>query len=299
MEWSNTGEFLATASKDGTIAIWDTTSQQQIAVIDSYNNVIQDIAFSPDDQLLALVTWNGALQVWRISDGQLVDSTPGVPAGMGMEGLVAISQDHRLLASAYLDTGGIVTVWDAVAGELRWTFDDQRARVYSLAISPDGGSVSITSEENLATLCGMPNQQVVVWDLKTGKVVFSSEELHLCVMFSPDGKTITTDRTLDGTTTAGNAKITVGTWQVSPSSQRCVVDPGSYKCEDISPDGRLRVRGDSVVLRVFDAATDEQVAEFLTTEYPRTRPCPWFDPEGKALYVYWYHGGIIEVWGIP
>ncbi|MBN1874168.1 MAG: WD40 repeat domain-containing protein [Anaerolineae bacterium] len=311
VEWSNTGKFLATASWDGTIAIWNTTPKQQIAVFDSYDKVIEDIAFSPDDRLLALVTMNGALQVWRISDGQLVDSTPGFPAGGGVGGVVAISQDRRYLASAYSQGTGRVTVWDALANEMRWAFDDQRAGIYSLAISPDGrylASASFAERSSMHIVRNAPNQQVVVWDLETGEVVFSSEELHLCVAFSPDGRTIITDRTRDGLSTDSGAMITVGTWQVSPSSQWCkrpgMISPipgfgDSYQCEDISPDGRLKVRGENGVLRIFDAKTDKEVTEFKVAQYPDINPCAWFDPGGKVLYVFWYRGGILEVWGIP
>jgi len=132
---------------------------------------VQDIAFSPDSQLLITSDVDGNIQAWDIASGQWsedplqadgpvsslatsskflamastdqihitgADGNGGIPSigGSAEDGLLIFSHDGSLLAST--DTTGRIAIWQYQDGKFTAVASFHRERAVSLAFHPDG-----------------------------------------------------------------------------------------------------------------------------------------------------------------
>ncbi|MFO0881099.1 MAG: hypothetical protein U0840_27565 [Gemmataceae bacterium] len=156
--WAADGKSLATAGDDRTVRVWHPVTGQQKSSLpeiarEGYGGPV--VAITPDFKIVAVNYW-GEITVFSMADGkELVKIDP------------------------ILDRGQ------------QFTF---RPDVYAMALSPDGkqlataGSVAAVGGRH-----GLPGGIVVVWDVKTGKIIHRSEKLSTAassVAWSKDGKLI-------------------------------------------------------------------------------------------------------------
>jgi WD40 repeat protein len=184
--FSPNGLFLAvcvtdgsTKSPTGTAAIWEATSWTLLSTFDKVN----DVAFSPDSQTLALAVEGdkqGEIHFWNLASHSF--TSPLVGSASDMQG-VAYSPDGRTLAS--IDNTGTVNFWDVRTG----TTNTQASFVgatgsntqnYGIIYSPDGKTVAAFDELT-----------IVLWDTRTRqqlvRPIFDPQSFNN-VQFSPDGQ---------------------------------------------------------------------------------------------------------------
>ena len=87
---------------------------------------------------------------------------------------VQFSADDRWVGAA--DSGGAVRLWETATGALVWEKPEDTGR--TLAFSPDGKSLAIG---------GYYNQEITLWDLKTGEVIRELPQNARALEFSRDG----------------------------------------------------------------------------------------------------------------
>ncbi|MEM9822533.1 MAG: hypothetical protein AAF985_15740 [Bacteroidota bacterium] len=75
--FSQNGTYMAVASYDGTVSIWDLryflNATYQPLIIDDYRNWVKSLAFSKDDRLLIAGTQDGRLHFWNIHSPDYAD----------------------------------------------------------------------------------------------------------------------------------------------------------------------------------------------------------------------------------
>ncbi len=158
--------------------------------INRHQDVIHDLAFSPDGRLLASCGYDRVIKVWDISKQPqelhiLKDHSDAVYG-------VAFSPDGKLLASASADRA--VKVWDAVTGKRLYTLGESTDWVYAVAWSRDGQHLAAAGVD----------RSIRVWQVSptAGKLVhavFAHEGPIIKLVYSPDGKTLyslSEDRTI-------------------------------------------------------------------------------------------------------
>jgi WD40 repeat protein len=107
--------YIALASKDHLIRIWDATSGQAVAApftgdIDSVSSVV----ISPDRQQISSASWGGTIRVWGVASGKVVAGPFIGPTNS--DSFVAFSQDRQRIALTSSD--GTTCVWDVATGQL-------------------------------------------------------------------------------------------------------------------------------------------------------------------------------------
>src|SRR5207237_2599643 len=140
------GRTLASAGSDGFVRLWDAGQRRQEAELRAPS--VSDVAFSPDGQLLAAATGDGAV-VWNVASRRPVGrpfSRGGRPAIQ-----VAFSPDGRLLAAAGIDA---VSVWDVRTRSE--TPLPGRAGIAEIAFDPDGRHLAIARTDG----------PVELWDVR-------------------------------------------------------------------------------------------------------------------------------------
>jgi Tol biopolymer transport system component len=174
--FSPDGKRLASASADGTVKVWDATSDQAALTLRGHPGQLLCVAFSPDGKHLASAGTDKTVKVWDAASGQVALTLKGHTGGVVS---VAFSPDGKRLASGGVDR--TVKVWDATSGQEALILQGHTGTVDSVAFSPDG--------KRLASASG--DRTVKVWDATSGQEALTLQghtDPVYSVAFSPDGK---------------------------------------------------------------------------------------------------------------
>ena len=99
--------ILAAGRGDGTVQLWDTATEEQIATLTRHHGTVTSVAFSPDSTILAIGSGDGTVQLWdRAIHRQLATLT----SATGTVTSVAFSRDGTTLAASRADH--TVRLWD-------------------------------------------------------------------------------------------------------------------------------------------------------------------------------------------
>ena len=143
------GTAFATAGQDGRVIIWSASDGQVSRAIDVGNSWVENVAWSPDGQWLA-ISCSRHVYVYTV-DGTEVWRSDAHPSTVSA---IAWSGAAELATACY----GRVTFFDAIIGEPRQKLEWQGSLV-SMVLSPDGGIVA----------CGSQDNSVHFWRRDTGK----------------------------------------------------------------------------------------------------------------------------------
>jgi WD40 repeat protein len=160
------------------VKIWDVATRTAMTTL-SGDGYAGEIAFSPDGELLAVST--GVVQLFKMSNRQVVDSFPGSS--------VTFSPDGNLIA---VSTGDVL-IRD-MAGRTSVTIPAES--VTDLEFSPDGTMLVIGTADGVVRVCDVHSGQVLATDpgrlrqFDAGGGVTATEGIVEDVAFSPDGRTV-------------------------------------------------------------------------------------------------------------
>jgi eukaryotic-like serine/threonine-protein kinase len=146
LDFSRDGTLMASGSRDGTAIIWSTATWKATRTLQNPDQgdeftrssgiPVEDVAFSPDSNTLALASYEGTVQLWDVSTGKLLETLKGHSGGVSA---VAFSPDGRTLASGSSDE--TVRLWNVETRRELMQLDSGSVKlghVQSLAFSPDG-----------------------------------------------------------------------------------------------------------------------------------------------------------------
>ncbi|MBI1916734.1 MAG: WD40 repeat domain-containing protein [Planctomycetes bacterium] len=198
LTFSHNGKLLAGAEYSKHLRLWEVDTGRERHPLrkggDGEFQFFQDIAFSPDDAIMASAYGDGPIVLWKVSTRELLRQLKGhqgpvsfvrfspdgktlISAGQdavrrwevatGKEVAVfaekpeqvCLSRDGKLLASS--SAGGLIRLWDVPTGKPIRQWRDSIPEVRALAFSPDG--------KRLAS--GGWHSAIHFWDVETGKEV--------------------------------------------------------------------------------------------------------------------------------
>jgi WD40 repeat protein len=261
MAFTPDGKALLGATLDAPAKLkrWDLATGQGRDFLDTHQQSVRCLAFSPDGKVVATGGGDGTVKVWSADTWQERATLPGHKDHVHC---MAFSPDGGKLAtaSAWGDDNGDVKIWDLASRSSRRL---PGTGAYELTFSPDGQSLAAGGNESGLRL----------FDVATGRqrtALEGPKGVVMSVAFAPDGKTLASGGN-DRTVRLWDA----GTWQLRTS----YADSSPVYAVRFSPDGRVLAAAGydgTVTFRDTATARDELVL-------PGAGAFVAFSPDGKTL----------------
>lgn len=256
---SHDGMFIASASNDGTIRVWDEKSGNCIAsplenfegsyrfmaslppksYFEVLKHKISSIVFSPDDKRI-IAAGPGSIKVVDVESGSRIASHYG-DFKQNKVCPVAISYDGELCARVSAIAPEAFEIWDIESGRtVAGPFIGHTEQVSSLSFTRDGRYIASGSADN----------SIRVWKVQTRLLAYGPFLGHTSrvnsVDFSPNGKHVV----------SGSWDKTIRIWNLesgeAPFSPICI-EPDLVDQVAFSPDGINIVAGTIQTARVYNA----------------------------------------------
>lgn len=136
--------------------------------------IITDMAWSPDGQMLAIVSADDTIDICDTLHGKRIWKLEGRHSGNINS--IAWSPDGKMLASGSSDT--TIGIWNIKTGKFSRRLKGHSNWVWALKWSPDGQTLASSSNDLTIRL----------WDTKTGKLKHKLSVPSLSTVWSPDGR---------------------------------------------------------------------------------------------------------------
>jgi WD40 repeat protein len=195
---SHDAKLLATAGYDQKILLWDVQSPQEPrVVIAEHNGPVYELAFSPDDRNLVSASDDATLKVWRVHDGQRMD-TRSEP--LKEQYTAAIHPDGASFVGGGEDNR--IRVWELVSREeaainpIRYARFAHEAAIQVLRFSEDGALLMSVGRDRLVKLWETESfEQVYAWPEQEQHVFAAaiSTQAGLVALAASDGQLIWLD----------------------------------------------------------------------------------------------------------
>ncbi len=172
------GKYIASASADNTMKLWDVSSGQCVRTFSEHSYSVFSVAFSPNGKYIASASNDKTIKLWNVSSGTCVGTFSGHSDGVNS---VAFSPDGKYIASGSYDK--TIKLWNVSSGTCVSTFSGHSAGVNSVAFSPDGTYIA----------SGSGDYTIKLWNISSGTCVSTFSGYSSCinsVAFSADGKYI-------------------------------------------------------------------------------------------------------------
>jgi len=294
--FSSDGKWLASASLDKTVILWDVASRKLLATLKGHKDEVSDVAFSPDGKRLASSSSDKTVILWDVASRKPLATLKGHKDAVNS---VAFSPDGKLLASASWDK--TVILWDVASRKPLVTLEGHKDGVYGVAFSPDGKRLASASEDKTVILWDVASRKplvtleghkggvynvafspggkllvsadedtVILWDGRRPLATLKGhKDLVFDVAFSPDGKLLA----------SASQDKTVIVWDVEGRKPLATLEGGW--CVAFSPDGKWLAAASSNRTVILSDLDRRKLQSTLAHKSPVLNVA--FSPDGKRL----------------
>ncbi|KAL7126752.1 hypothetical protein ABFS83_14G208100 [Erythranthe nasuta] len=192
VQFSNTGEYLASSSSDCTAVIWKVQDDNKVTlkhILCSHKNPVSFVAWSPDDTMLLTCGNMEVLKLWEVATGTCKHT-------FGDDSFIVSScawfPDSKRLVCGSSDPKKGIYMWDCEGNEIKAWKGMRMPKVLDLAVTPDGENlISIFSDKEIRILNVTTNAERVITeehsitslsvseDSKFLIVNLNSQEIHM------------------------------------------------------------------------------------------------------------------------
>jgi len=282
--FSPDGNRLYTASRDGTVKIWDIspTAGSDLLNLVGHTDRIGFVTYSPDGTRLATFGLDGTAKVWDAKGGkELLTLAHG---DTNCVGNVSYSLDGNRLVVA---GGTEPKIYDALTGAVILSLAPFNDNVCNILFSPDGTKLGAGSDSGLIRVYDSTNGKVLV------EIPTSTGGIQQ-IAFSPDGKRLATANSDSASANANVWDVTTGKELLALSGYGKGVRVSGVA---FSPDGKfIATAGNDSTIRVWDSKTGVEVYRLIGHTGPAFAVA--FSPDSTRLASSSVDH-TIKIWTLP
>jgi len=154
------GQYMATASFDKTIKIWQVKNKKCVKTLIDNSDWIYSISYSPSGKHLIAGLGNGTIKIWATNNYECIRS---IEAHKDSVMSVTFSQDGFFFLSGGADN--IIKIWDIETAECLKLLKGHTGWVKTVVFSPDGKLV----------ISGSADNTLKIWNIATGENIKTLE----------------------------------------------------------------------------------------------------------------------------
>jgi WD40 repeat protein len=185
MASSDSFEWIATGSTEGSLRIWSKRTGDLIREIAAHDGEITRLLDLHNASKLVSASQDATVKIWDVKSGRC-DQT--FKTGKYVVYGVALSSDERTL---YSGGGGEILAWDVKTGRLLSKLREGPGSIIDLALSPGDRYLAVSFGENYRDDTKSPENIIEIWDLASNRLddtLVGSSSFFRDITFSPDGK---------------------------------------------------------------------------------------------------------------
>lgn len=260
--FNHEGRLIVSTSIDGSVRVWDTTTNESILTIEEPDLIFTRAAFSPNETTLLAAADNGTIYLYDARTGQEIRRFIGHTDTVTS---VVFAADGATALSGSLDR--TMRYWDVSTGQQLQVFDEHPGVLLDVAISPDGRlAASATGDETIRAAPDDTRDRLVrVWNIETGlltRTINPGGGFVRTLAFSADS-----NRILTAAFTPQTGGM-VSLWDVrnGVEIQRFFGHTDVITGVSFLPDDRVISASWDQTLRVWDISTGIEVQRFEVVE---------------------------------
>jgi RNA polymerase sigma factor (sigma-70 family) len=277
------------------VAIWDRMTGKKIG--ETGNGKYSFPCFAPDSNLLAVIDYDGRIELWDVDAGRSVRSWK---AHNGWIGNALFLPDGKHLVTGGSDNA--VRFWDVATGDKVRELAELVSTSGSLALSPDGKRLaSVVHKPSPPRVIGgeRPGNEIQLWDVASGKEVrrlsvpvkdFDPERTFQLAYptFSHDGKILAA--------TGVDEFLRLWDTDTGKELRRMALGLNSRGRPVFAPDDRtLAVTSHGNAIRLFEAASGKEISPALDAPFVSFMAA--ITPDGRSIITPDYHRSI-SIWDL-
>ncbi len=157
LAFSPCGKYFATGGDDKVIRIWNVESGKEEARLEGHTDGVSALCYYDEGKKLFSGSYDKTIKSWDIATKRELQTRH-----TGSVWCLALDAKGQLLLSG---SGETIKVWDAASLVEKRTLKGHTVLVFSLSVSKDNNVVA----------SGAADTDVRVWDIETGKSLFTSQ----------------------------------------------------------------------------------------------------------------------------